>query len=253
MTAKPRRVHLFIPCFVDQLYPETGVATVRLLREVGCDPVYDDRQTCCGQPAFNSGYHSEAAHLARRFLKLFESADTVVAPSASCVGMVRRHYGELGLDGEDAERWEDVRGRIFELSEFLVGELGVSSVPGAFPHKVAYHASCHGFRELGILDQPLELLKSVRGIDLVELKDRHACCGFGGTFAAKFSALSVAMGEDKVEAIRKSGAEVVTATDDSCLMHIGGMLRHQNSPVKWMHYAQILAAGLEEDGSGGAA
>ncbi len=241
MAATPGRVHLFIPCFVDQFFPETGLATVQLLRRQGLEVVYEREQTCCGQPAFNSGFHRDAAHLAKRFLRLFRDAEAVVAPSASCVAMVRRHYGELGLQGEDASTWESLRTRIWELSEFLVDVLGVKQVPGAFPHRVAYHPSCHGLRELGILKQPLSLLRSMKGIDVVELNDQERCCGFGGTFAAKFSALSVAMGEDKLEAIEKSGASFVTATDDSCLMHLAGMISRRSLPIRTLHYARILA------------
>jgi len=245
---KSPTVHLFIPCFVDQFYPGTGMATVRLLRNSGCEVVYEPEQTCCGQPAYNSGYRDEAAHLARRFLRLFMDAKAIVAPSASCVAMVRKHYGELGLVGEDAERWESLRTKIWELSEYLVDVLGVKKMEARFPHRVAYHTSCHGFRELGILEQPLSLLKSVKDIDLVELDDHRRCCGFGGTFAVKNSALSAAMGEDKLEAIRRSGAEVVTATDDSCLMHIGGLLSRQKQGVRTLHYAEILAGEKVEEG-----
>lgn len=241
MGTPPRTVHLFIPCFVDQLYPETGEAMVRLLNRAGCEVRYLREQTCCGQPAFNSGYWDEARPLAERWVRLFADAEAVVSPSASCVAMVRRHYGDLGLRGAEGDDYEALRKRVWELSEFLVDELGVTDVGARFPHRVAYHTSCHGYRELGILDQPLALLREVEGIDLVELDDRRACCGFGGTFAAKFGELSAAIGDDKLAAIRRSGAEVVTATDDSCLMHIGGMLRHRREGVRALHYASILA------------
>jgi L-lactate dehydrogenase complex protein LldE len=245
MATAPSRVHLFIPCFVDQFLPESGLATVHLLRRQGLEVVYEREQTCCGQPAFNSGFHHDAAHLAKRFLGLFKDAEAVIAPSASCVAMVRRHYGELGLEGEDAERWESLRTRIWELSEFLVDVLGVKKISGAFPHRVAYHTSCHGYRELGILNQPLSLLRSLKKIDLVELDDQRRCCGFGGTFAVKFSGLSTAMGEDKIQAIENSGASIVTATDDSCLMHLAGMISRRKLPIKTLHYARILAGEME--------
>lgn len=241
-------VNLFIPCFVDQFFPETGIATARLLESLGVEVRYNERQTCCGQPAFNSGFHDEAAHLASRFLRLFANGGDVVAPSASCVAMVRKHYGELALGAEDAQRWESLKGRVWELSEYLDQVLGVKEVKASFPHKVAYHASCHGLRELGILDGPLRLLGSVNGLELVELDDHHACCGFGGTFAAKFSALSAAIGEDKLEAIRRTGAHYVTATDDSCLMHLAGMMSRKKMDVRVMHYAQILTADLMAGG-----
>ena len=160
---------------------------------------------------------------------------------ASCVAMVRRHYGELGLEGGDAEQWESLREKIWELSEFLVDVLHLKKVGGAFPHRVAYHTSCHGYRELGIHNQPLSLLRSMNEIDLVELDDQKRCCGFGGTFAVKFSGLSTAMGDDKIEAIERSGAAYVTATDDSCLMHLAGMISKRKLPIKTLHYARILA------------
>jgi len=238
-------VSLFIPCFVDQIYPETGLATVNLLRRAGCTVDYPREQTCCGQPAFNSGYRGETCSLAERFIRLFADAEAVVAPSGSCVAMTRVHYGELELDAGLRREWESLRARIFELSEYLVDELKVEDLGTSFPHRVAYHASCHGLRELGIHQQPLELLKRVRGIDLVELDDHQRCCGFGGTFAAKFSDLSSAIGEDKLEAIRESGAEVVTATDDSCLMHIGGLLKRHKMPMRTLHYARIAAGEVE--------
>ncbi len=241
--APPRKVHLFIPCFVDQVYPQTGLAALKLLRAAGCEVIYPRGQTCCGQPAFNSGYAGEAADLAERFIRLFRDAEAVVAPSASCIAMVRVHYGDLPLAPEIREEYESLRERVFELSEYLVDRLGVTDFGARFPGRVAYHASCHGLRELGILRQPMELLRKVEGLELVEPDDRHLCCGFGGTFAAKFSSLSAAIGEDKIEALVRTGAEVVTATDDSCLMHLGGMLSRRKVPIRPLHYARILAGG----------
>ena len=234
-------VSLFIPCFVDQLFPETGLATVELLRRAGCKVHYTREQTCCGQPAFNSGFQHDTLHLAQRFIRIFDEADYVVAPSGSCLAMVKKHYAELDLSDPERERWEAMRPRLFELSQVLVDELGITDVGGRWNERVAWHTSCHGYRELGIDQQPLELLRQVEGIDLIELDDRKQCCGFGGTFAAKFSALSAAIGEDKLAAIERSGAATVTATDDSCLMHIGGMLSRANSQVKALHYVRILA------------
>ncbi|GBE30332.1 lactate utilization protein A [bacterium BMS3Bbin04] len=234
------KVSLFIPCFVDQLFPETGLATVELLKRAGCEVSYDRKQTCCGQPSFNSGFHKETKHLAEKFIRLFRDAEYIVAPSGSCLSMVKEHYGELELAGSVRDDWESMRGRVFELSQFLVDELKITDIGGHWNGRVAWHTSCHGYRELGIDQQPLTLLRNVEGIDLVELDDRKRCCGFGGTFAAKFSDLSVAMGEDKLEAIQQSGAQTVTATDDSCLMHINGMLQRKKMPVQAMHYARIL-------------
>ncbi len=242
MGSVPKIVHLFIPCFVDQMFPQTGMATVKLLEEAGCEVIYNRNQTCCGQPAFNSGFHGDTAELAKKFIKLFSKAEVIIAPSASCIAMVRKHYQDLDLGGKKiTAEYENMRENIFELSEFLVDVLKIDSVKASFPHKVAYHASCHGYRELGIHQQPLTLLKSVEGIELVELDDRKQCCGFGGTFASKFTDLSAAIGEDKIEAIKASGAKYVTATDDSCMMHISGMLKKRNLPIKTIHYSQILA------------
>ncbi len=237
------RVHLFVPCFVDQFYPQTGLATVALLRRVGCEVVFPEEQTCCGQPAFNSGYRQEASALASRFIRIFADAETVVAPSASCIAMVRRHFGELDLTPEATGEYEALRDRVYELSEYLVDVLKVTDLGAKFPHRVAYHASCHGLRELKILAQPLELLKAVRGIELVEPDDNRRCCGFGGTFATRYGSLSSAIGEDKIEAVLQTGAEVLTASDDSCLMHLGGMLSKRAIPLRTLHYARILAGG----------
>ncbi len=236
-------VDLFIPCFVDQVFPRTGLAAVRLLEMAGCTVRYRREQTCCGQPAFNSGYHDEAAKLAERFVRLFADADVVMAPSASCVAMVKKHYSSLDLDTETRQLHEELKGRVFELSQFLVDELKIASFPSRYPHTVAYHTSCHGYRELGVYDQPLQLLRGVKEMELVEPDDLHACCGFGGTFSAKFPELSVAMGEDKIIAIERTGADVITATDDSCLMHLAGMLQKRKSSIRTLHYARILAGG----------
>ncbi|MCB2211956.1 (Fe-S)-binding protein [bacterium] len=235
-------VSLFIPCFVDQLFPETGLATATLLKRAGCRVTYNREQTCCGQPSFNSGFQKETVRLAERWIRLFKDAEYVVAPSGSCLSMVKKHYGELELPASVRDDWEHLRGRIFEVSQFIVDELKINDIGGTWNGRVAWHTSCHGYRELGIDSQPLELLRHVEGIDLVELQDRKQCCGFGGTFAAKFSALSAAIGEDKLLAIEQSGAQTVTATDDSCLMHIGGMLSKRKSPVQVLHYARILTS-----------
>ncbi len=238
-----RKVSLFIPCFVDQFFPQTGMATVKLLEIADCEVHFPVEQTCCGQPAFNSGYRKEAASLAKRFIRVFGDADNVVAPSGSCVAMVRKHYEELDLQGEERKTYEALKTRIYEVSEFLVDVLKITDFGASFPHKVAYHSSCHGYRELGIHDQPVELLHKVEGITLVEPDDRRNCCGFGGTFAVKFPGISSAMGEDKLAAIQATGAEVVTATDDSCLMHLQGMISRKKLPLRTLHYTRILAGG----------
>jgi L-lactate dehydrogenase complex protein LldE len=237
------RVALFVTCLVDQLFPEVGHAAVRVLERAGCGVTFPEAQTCCGQAVFNDGFQDEARVLARRFLDAFEGADAVVAPSGSCAAMVREWYPRLFRDEEPlALRARGLAHRTYELSEYLVRVLGITDVGARFPAGVAYHASCHGLRGLGLREEPLRLLAGVGGIRLVPLRNAEECCGFGGFFAVKFAALSGAMLADKLDAIEASGADVVTATDASCLMHIGGGLARRGSRIRAMHLAEILAA-----------
>ena len=246
--APPRadlRVALFATCFNDTMWPETPKATVRLLERLGCRVEFPAAQTCCGQMLTNTGYAGEAVPLVRRFVDVFGAYDAVVAPSGSCVGSVRdqhamvaRHAGDEGLAGEV----ERVAPRVHELSEFLVDVLGVTDVGAWFPHRVTYHPTCHSLRMLRVGDKPLQLLRAVEGIDLVDLPGAEECCGFGGTFAMKNSDVSVAMGTDKAAHVVETGAEVVVAGDNSCLMNIGGALTRQRAGVRVMHLAEILAA-----------
>lgn len=239
------KIALFITCFNDTLFPETGKALVRVLEELGHRVEFPDQQTCCGQMHSNSGYQLEAVPLARRFVKVFEPYDAVVTPSGSCAGMVRHEYGklaELAGDAVLAEAAEALAPRVHEFSTFLVDVLGHEDVGARFPHRVAYHPTCHSLRLLGVGEAPLKLLQAVAGIELVELAQAESCCGFGGTFATKNAAVSTAMLEDKMAAVEASGAEVVTAVDNSCLMHIGGGLTKDGSRVRAMHLAEILAA-----------
>ncbi|MGH2713867.1 MAG: (Fe-S)-binding protein, partial [Thermoleophilaceae bacterium] len=208
------RVSLFVTCFNDTLFPETGRAVVRLLERLGCEVDFPLEQTCCGQMHMNSGYGREGAALARRFARVFQDADAVVCPSASCAGMLRHH-----IDSPD----------VLELSELLVDRLGVVDVGAYFPHRVTFHPTCHSLRELGVGDRPLRLLRAVKGIELVELDQASECCGFGGTFAVKNAEVSSAMLADKVRAVLDTGAEIVCAADNSCLMHIGGALSRQRT------------------------
>jgi L-lactate dehydrogenase complex protein LldE len=241
------RVGLFITCLGDTLFPETGQATVAVLERLGHTAVFPEGQTCCGQMHANSGYGEEALPLLRRFVERFGGADldAIVAPSGSCVAMVRHHYPRLAAEAGDPALEEAVRAlapRAFELCEFLVDELGVDDVGAVYPHRVVYHPSCHGLRMLGLGEAPLRLLRQVGGIELRDLEEAEACCGFGGTFAVKNVDVSAAMVADKVGAVLASGAEVCTATDSSCLMHIGGALRRQRTGVRAVHVAEILAA-----------
>jgi len=226
------RIALFVTCFNDTLFPETGKAVVRLLEGLGHEVGFPEEQTCCGQLHFNTGYRRDAARLARRFVSVFDGCDTIVCPSASCVGMVRDYYPELGVEPP----------AVFELSELLVDRLGVDEVGAVYPHRVAYHPTCHSLRGVRVGNRPLRLLRAVAGLELVELAGSDECCGFGGTFAVKNEATSAAILEDKCRAIRACGAEVVCALDNSCLMHIGGGLSRAGDPLRTVHLAEILAA-----------
>lgn len=243
------RVALFITCYNDLMYPEVGRAMVRLFRRLGHDVDFPAEQTCCGQMHFNSGYQDACIPLVERFAAAFSGYDAVVTPSGSCASMVRRYHplvAELavagGADSGLAERVAEVSPRVLELSEFLVDVLGVTDVGARFPHTVAFHPTCHSTRLLGVGNRPTRLLAEVDGLTLVDLPRSEACCGFGGTFAVKNADTSVAMGLDKVDDVLGSGAEVLTAGDTSCLMHIGGLLSRRKSPVRVMHLAEILAA-----------
>ncbi|QMU77654.1 (Fe-S)-binding protein [Streptacidiphilus sp. PB12-B1b] len=227
------RVALFLTCFNDTVFPETGRAVVRLLERLGHRVEFPQGQTCCGQMHFNSGYRPEAVPLVHRFAEVFAGYDAVVSPSASCTAMVRDHHRTLtGVQPP----------QVYELSEFLVDVLGVTDVGACYPHRVAYHPTCHSLRMLRVGDRPLRLLRAVRGIDLVDLADADTCCGFGGTFALKNADTSAAMLADTMQRVRQSGAEVLCAADNSCLMHIGGGLSRRRSGVRTVHLAEILAA-----------
>ena len=243
------RIALFIPCYVDQLYPRVGLATAQLLERLGVEVFYPEAQTCCGQPLANAGFDLDAALLARRFLKVFDGFDHVVCPSGSCTSMVRVHYPQLLHDHPALAR---VRARTFELCEFLVDVLGVTRLEGRFPHRVLLHQSCHGLRELG-LGVPSErlvprapgkmetLLASLSGIEILEAARRDECCGFGGTFAVLEEAVSCLMGRDRLAEQVAAGAEIVTGTDVSCLMHMEGLARRQGTPLRFCHVSEILA------------
>ncbi|MGH9967091.1 MAG: (Fe-S)-binding protein [Pyrinomonadaceae bacterium] len=238
------RVSLFITCLVDQLWPTVGMSAVEVLRRTGCEVVFDERQTCCGQPAFNTGYRSEARRLAQRFIEIFEEAgsDAIVSPSGSCTAMVH-HFHELFPDNE---RWrrraEAVAERTHEFSSFLVNTLGVEDVGAAFRGRVTWHDACHGLRDLNVHSEPRRLIRHVRGTEFVELPNADSCCGFGGTFSVKYPEISVAILDSKIEAIEKAGVRAVISGDASCLMQIGGRLTRQKSAVRAMHLAELLAA-----------
>jgi L-lactate dehydrogenase complex protein LldE len=239
------RAALFITCLADTLFPQTGRATVRVLERVGVEVDFPADQTCCGQMHANSGYGHEVTGLVRRFVRVFGDAEAVVTPSGSCAAMVREGYERMAVEAGDEALAAQVRAlapRVFELSEFLVRHVGVDDVGASFHHRVTYHPTCHSLRLLKVGDAPLQLLRSVRGIDLVELPGAEQCCGFGGTFAVKNADTSTAMLTDKLRRILDTGADVCTAADSSCLMHIGGGLRHARAGVRVMHMAEILAS-----------
>ncbi|WKV70852.1 (Fe-S)-binding protein [Streptomyces sp. PCS3-D2] len=247
------RAALFVTCVNDALYPRTGIAVVRLLERLGVAVDFPAAQSCCGQPQYNTGYRYEAEPLVRRTAAAFAGHPYVVTPSGSCAAMIRAHYPRIGLkaerEGRGAELADAARSlapRVYELTEFLVDVLGVTDVGAYFPHTVTYHPSCHGLRGLGLGDRPRRLLAAVKGLDLVDLPGAQECCGFGGTFAVKNPDVSTAMGTDKTAAATGTGAEVLCASDNSCLSHLDGLLRRSGAPLRTLHLAEILAATEEE-------
>lgn len=239
------RVALMVTCVNDAMFPGTGQAVVRLLRRLGVEVDFPQAQTCCGQPMVNTGYLDEAVPAVRAFARAFDGYDAVVTPSGSCAGSARHQHrlvAERAGDPGLAEAVARTSPRTYELSEFLVDVLGVTDVGAYFPHSVTYHPTCHSLRMLGVGDRPRRLLEAVRGLRLVDLPNAEECCGFGGTFALKNSDTSVAMGTDKARHVRATGAEVLVAGDNSCLMHIGGVLGRGRAGVRVLHLAEILAA-----------
>lgn len=239
------RIALFITCLADTLFPDVGKATVTVLERLGHEVVFPPTQTCCGQMHTNTGYLRDALPLVRHHVEVFEDSDVIVAPSGSCVGSVRHQHAMVARAGGDealAARAEAVAGRTYELSELLVDVLGVTDVGASYPHRVTYHPTCHSLRMLRVGDKPLRLLREVRGLELVELPAAEECCGFGGTFALKNADTSTAMLADKMRHVLDTRAEVCTAGDSSCLMHIGGGLSRLRTGVRTVHLAEILAS-----------
>jgi L-lactate dehydrogenase complex protein LldE len=235
-----RTPHLFIPCIVDQFYPRTGVAAVNLLRRIGCEPVYDPRQTCCGQPAFNAGYHTDAGIVAEHFVQIFRDADEIVSLSGSCTAMVKMFYPSLDTFRKIPEKVEKITAKIFEITDYIVNRLGITDLGLSYNGRIAYHDSCHIMRELRITEEPRKLLKSVKGLELIELNPADRCCGFGGLFAAKFPDISVAMGEEKLASIQRAGVDIVVGCDSSCLMHLQGLADKRGVNLKTMHIIEFL-------------
>ncbi|MDO7888051.1 (Fe-S)-binding protein [Hymenobacter cheonanensis] len=243
------KVDIFIPCFVDQLYPHTALNMVKVLEKAGCQVHYNPAQTCCGQPAYNAGYKAESWDIGHKFLSDFAPPASgemryIVSPSASCVGMVRNAYTHLFTEREEHYMCQGVQARTYELTEFLTDVLNISTIPGAsLPGTYTYHDSCSALRECGIREAPRRLLDGVAGLRRVEMAETTTCCGFGGTFAVKFEAISVAMAQQKVEHALATGADYIVSTDVSCLMHLEAYIKREKLAIKTMHIADVLASG----------
>lgn len=238
-------VSLFITCYNDTLFPATGKSVVRVLERLGHHVAFRPEQTCCGQMHWNTGYLKEAIPIIRHFVDVYRDAETIVVPSSSCVSMMRDHYEKAARSAEDERLLVDVQAllpRIYEFTEFLVKKLGVEDVGATYPHKVTLHTSCHSERSLHLGDIPTRLLKRVRGLQLLNVENPQECCGFGGTFSIKNADVSSAMLADKVRTVLNTGAEVCTAVDNSCLMHLYGSLHRQRAVVRTAHIAEILAS-----------
>jgi L-lactate dehydrogenase complex protein LldE len=234
-------IQLFIPCFVDQLFPQSAFNMVAVLEKAGCTVSYNAKQTCCGQPAFNAGFWDEARTVCTKFLKDFSGAEYIVAPSASCVGFVRNYYSKLFENSSYQNDVKAITENIFEFSEFLVNKLGQTKFGAELHGRATYHDSCAGLRECKIKNEPRKLLQNVKGLELVEMEDVETCCGFGGTFAIKFEPISIAMGEQKVEHALATGAQYLISTDLSCLMHLQGYIDNKGYHLKTLHIADVLA------------
>ncbi|MBK8868186.1 MAG: (Fe-S)-binding protein [Dermatophilaceae bacterium] len=248
-TSTRPKVALFATCYNDTVWPGTPIATVKVLERLGCEVVFPEAQTCCGQIFTNTGYADEAIPLVRGFVDTFGGYDYVVAPSGSCVGAIREQHHDLAERAGDAalvRRVDTVVPKVYDISEFIIDVLGVTDVGAYFPHRVTFHPTCHSIRVAHVGDRPQRLLQSVRGLTFVELPQATECCGFGGTFSVKNPDVSISMASDKARHVRETGAEVLVAGDNMCLMNIGGVLRRQRAGVRIMHLAEILAS-TEED------
>lgn len=238
-------VDIFIPCFIDQVYPETGFNMVKVLEKAGVGVRYNKNQTCCGQIAFNTGFWDHAKAMGEKFIRDFQDCQYVVAPSASCVGMVRNYYDEMFYNSALHNEYRLLKKNIYEISDFLVNVLNVKDLGATFNHKTTYHDSCAALREYGLKDEPRILLGHVRGLELIEMEETNTCCGFGGTFSVKNEPISTAMADYKILHALKTGAEYIVSTDASCLMHQEGFITKHNLPIKTIHLVDILASGWE--------
>lgn len=236
-------VDLFIPCFVDQLYPDTAFNMVKVLESVGCEVQYNTNQTCCGQPAFNSGFHHEAKSIGKKFLKDFSDGEHyIVAPSGSCTGYVRNYYNQLFENTAEHNNCKNVKKRLYEFTEFLINVLHISDIGAVFNATATYHDGCGSLRECGIKDAPRKLMEQVDGLELIEMKECETCCGFGGTFAVKYEPISIGMAQTKVQSALATGAEYIISSDLSCLLHLDSYIRKEQIPLKTIHIADVLAS-----------
>lgn len=228
---------------MDQLFPDTAFNTIKVLEKAGCKVTYNPEQTCCGQPAFNAGYWGEAREVCNKFITDFSEAEYVVMPSASCTGFIRNYYSKIYDNASNQKDIRFLQGKVYELSEFLIQVLHIENIGAELNTRATYHDSCAGLRECKLNDIPKRLLSHVKGLEMLELKDNETCCGFGGSFAVKFDAISAAMGDQKIQHVIDSGAETLISTDLSCLMHLDGVIKKQNLPIRVMHLADVLASG----------
>lgn len=236
-------IQLFIPCFVDQLYPDTAFNMIKVLEKAGCTVTYNTNQTCCGQPAFNAGFWDESKSVCTKFLKDFNGSDYIVSPSASCVGFVRNYYSKLFENSSLHHSVQDTGKRIYELTDFLINILKTDDLGATLNGKATYHDSCAALRECRIKQEPRKLLEKVKGLQVTEMNDVETCCGFGGTFAVKFEGISIGMGEQKVDNALATGADYIISTDLSCLMHLQGYIDNKGYKLKTLHIADVLASG----------
>jgi L-lactate dehydrogenase complex protein LldE len=237
------KIQLFIPCYIDQLYPDTAFNTIKILEKAGCEVIYNPNQTCCGQPAYNSGYWDESRNLADKFINDFKTDIPIVTPSGSCSSFVIHHYPELFKEFPiQLQSAQKIGKQLYELSDFLINVLKIDNLGASFNHTVTFHDSCSALREYGIKDEPRKLLANVKGLKLIEMEESETCCGFGGTFAIKHSVISTAMTDKKVINAIATGAEYIISTEASCLMNINSYCQKQNLPIKGIHLADVLAA-----------
>jgi len=238
------KVHLFIPCFIDQVHPEVGQDMVKVLQHIGCEVEYNPNQTCCGQPAFNAGFWEEARQIGKKFIHDFTGNNFIVAPGASCVGFIRNYYMELFANSNDHNALKEIQNNIFEFSEFLVDILKVDNIGSKLNTTATYHDACAALRECGIKKSPRILLNNIEGLQWQEMNDCETCCGFGGTFTVKFEPISVGMADNKINNALATNTNYIISTDQSCLMHLQSYIDKQQKPIKTIHLASILAKGL---------